>query len=131
MRISASAWTSATMDRVGTGGVGAGVGRVDASISFRLDMHLRPGRATGVNATMPQKEGLKVLSRFPEPVVCDLSRSYQIANRLMRFIWHPDRGPLASPMESGSAYSATTVGLDPVARTLGNERWHHHLATVA
>jgi hypothetical protein len=50
---------------------------------------------------MPQKEGLEVLSRFSQTIVCDLSRSYQIANGLMRFIRYPDRGQLASPMKPG------------------------------
>lgn len=34
-------------------------------------------------------------------------------------------------MEPGQACSVATIGLYPVARTLGNERWRHHLAMVA
>jgi hypothetical protein len=52
-------------------------------------MHPRPRRATGINATVPQKEGLKALSRFSQAVVCNLTRAHQIANGFMRFIWHP------------------------------------------
>lgn len=93
-------------------------------------MHSRPRRATGINATMPQKKRLQMLSRFSQPVICDLARTHQIANSFTRFIWHPYRRQLTSPMEPGQTYSVATVGLDPVARTPGNERRGHHRATM-
>ena len=94
-------------------------------------MHLRPGRATGINATMPQKEGLKVLSRFSQPVVCNLICAHRIANGVMRFIRHPYRCQLVSPVQPGQAYSVASVGLDPVTRAPEYERWGPHLTTVA
>lgn len=96
-----------------------------------MAIHPRPGRASGIDATVPQKERLKVLPRLSQPVICDFSRVHQIADCFVRFVWHPHRGQLASQMKSGQAYGVAMVGLDPVARTPGNERRRHHVAMVA
>jgi len=49
----------------------------------------------------------------------------------MHNVRNPNRRQLAGAMETGKAHSIATVRLDPVARTLGNERWRHDCAFMA
>ena len=55
---------------------------------------------------------------------------YQIAHRLVPTVRNPHRGQLASPVQLGQAGGITPIGLDPVARPLGDQRGGDHDAFV-
>ncbi len=92
---------------------------------------LRPGRAALINSAMAQQKSLKRLARLPQSVVRPFTGSHEVAYRFMYLIRHPHRGQLAGTVQSCEAYGIAPVGLDPIARALGNKRWRHHLAVMA
>lgn len=63
-------------------------------------MGTRPWFASGIDPAMTQQEGLKLLTRLFQRVAGRLTRPHQVADRLMAFIWDPDCGQLARPVQA-------------------------------
>ncbi|MCY1235648.1 hypothetical protein D9M72_482710 [compost metagenome] len=79
---------------------------------------------------MTQQERLKLLARLFQRIAGCLASPHQVADRLMSFIWNPDRGQLARAVQARQADSIPAVGLHPVARSLGHQRRCHHHAVM-
>ncbi len=82
-------------------------------------MGTRPWFAAGIDPAMTQQEGLKLLTGLLQRVAGRLARPHQIADRLMAFIWDPDRGQFARPVQARQTHGIPAVCLHPIARTFG------------
>jgi hypothetical protein len=78
-----------------------------------------------------QQKSLKMLPSLFDGVISHLTRSYEIAYRLMCFIRYPHRSQFAGSMQPCQANGIAAVGLDPVAWAFRNERWSDNLAVMA
>ena len=92
-------------------------------------MQLGPGRPAIVASLAQQKSG-KLLARPAQAMHRIEPGAHQIAHRLVPGIGNPHRRQLARPVQPGQAGGIPPVGLDPVARSLGDQRGGHHDAFV-
>ena len=92
-------------------------------------MQLRPGRPVVV-MTMAQQEAGQLLASLSKCAHRRLTRTDEIADRLMGLIRHPDRCQFTGAMQLGEVDRISPVGLDPLARLARNQRWSDHDAVV-
>ena len=83
-----------------------------------------------VMAGLAQQEPGKLLACPAQAVHRIKPRPHQIAHRLVLGIRYPHRRQLAGPMQLGQAAGIAPVGLDPVARSLRDQRGSDHDALV-
>jgi hypothetical protein len=87
--------------------------------------------ASAVNSAMAQQEGQQLLAFAPQIVRCRLARPDEIAHRLVDRIRHPHSGQFAGAMQPRQRDCIAPVGLDPLSRTLRDQRRGDHQAGVA
>ena len=93
-------------------------------------MQLGPGRPAVVAPLAQQKSG-ELLARPAQAVHRVEPRAHQIAHRLVPGIGNPHRRQLARPVQLGQAGGIPPVGLDPVARSLRDQRGSDHDAFMS
>ena len=92
-------------------------------------VHQRPGRSVVV-MTMAQQEAGKLLAGLTKCPHCGQTRPHQIADRLMCLVGNPHRRQFTSPMQLGEVDRISPIGLDPLARSAGNQRGSDYDAVV-
>ena len=90
-----------------------------------------PGLAAGEDPAMAQQKRLQMLALRAQVLHRRLARPHQLAHGLMARIRHPDGGQLAGPVQPGQGQGIAPVGLDPLARALGDQRRRDHRAVMA
>src|SRR6266851_9526135 len=53
------------------------------------------------------------------------SGTHQAAQRLVRFVRHPDRCEITTAQQPGELQRVTPIGLDLITRLFGDQRWRH------
>ena len=85
----------------------------------------RPGRAVVVPAVAQQEAG-QLLAGLAQGAHRRLTRTDEIADRLMGLIRNPDRGQFTGAMQLGKVDRIPPVGLDPLAWLARDQRWSDH-----
>jgi hypothetical protein len=84
-------------------------------------VHQGPRSAAGIDPPVAQEKGLQMLALLAQVRHCRLARPHQLAHGLMPLIRHPDGGQLAGPVQPGQGQGIPAVGLDTLARALGDQ----------
>src|SRR6516165_7458243 len=92
-------------------------------------VQLRP-RWPVIVMPMAQQEAGQLLTRLAQGAHRRLTRTHQVAHRLMRLIRHPDRGQFTGAVQLGKLGRIPPVSLDPLARLPRNQRWGNHNTLV-
>ena len=85
-------------------------------------MRQRPVAAAAINAAGPQPEGEKLLAVSPKIVRRRLAGAREIAHRFMSRVGRPNPGQFAGTMQTRQRNRIPTVRLDPLARSLRDQR---------
>src|ERR1700758_2072523 len=80
---------------------------------------------------MAQQERPQLLTRLQPRLDSVLTRSAQIAHRLVRLVRHPDGLELARARQLGQSSAVATIVLDAIARAPRDQRRGHDFAVVA
>ena len=75
-----------------------------------------------VDPSMAQQKGSQVLALLAQVRHRGLARPHQLAHRLMAGVRHPDGGQFAGAVQAGQGDGIPAVGLDALARLLGDQR---------
>jgi hypothetical protein len=90
-----------------------------------------PCRLAGINPSMPQHQRGYRLPLAAEILHGHITSSHQIPQSFVRLIGNPHVGEFSGPEQSGERDGIPPVGLDPVARFAGDQRWRNDNAIVA
>jgi hypothetical protein len=88
-------------------------------------VHQSPGWPV-VMMAMTQQEAGELLARLQSRAHCRQSHARQIADRLVGWVWNPDRRQFTSPLQFGQVNCVPPVGLDPFAGHARNQRGSDH-----
>jgi len=91
----------------------------------------RPRPNPAIDLVVAQQEALQMLACLGQDPARRRPRPHQVAHGFMRGVGDPDRCQLAGPAQSRQAGGVVAIGLHPVARPLGDQRWRHHDAIMA
>jgi len=79
---------------------------------------------------LAQQEAGQLLTGLAQRAHRRLTRTDQIADRLVGRIRHPDRGQFSSAVHLGKVDRIPPVSLDPLARLSRDQRWSNHGTVV-
>jgi hypothetical protein len=80
---------------------------------------------------MAEQEGLQVLAFGSQVLHGCFPRTDELADGFMPRVWHPNRREFAGAVQLGQGERIPSVGLDPFARTLRDQRGRDHGTVVA
>ena len=80
---------------------------------------------------MAQQEGEQLLALLAQILARRGPHPHQVAHRLMHRVGNPDPGQLARPQQPRQGDRVAPVGLDALARALGDQRGRNDIAAVA
>jgi hypothetical protein len=93
-------------------------------------MQQRPGRSVVVVAVAQQEAG-QLLTGLSQSAHRRLTRTDEIADRLVDLIGHPDRGQFTGAVQPAEVDRVSSVSLDPLARLARDQRWGNHGTVVS
>src|SRR4029079_16405082 len=85
-------------------------------------MRSGPGLVAGEDPSMAQQKRLRVLALLAQVLHGRCARAHRLSHGLSAWIRHPDGGQLPGPMQPGQGQGIAAVGLDALARALGDQR---------
>jgi hypothetical protein len=80
-----------------------------------------PGPEPRITLPMAQQKGLQMLALLAQVLHRGFACAHQITYRFVPQIWHPDRRQLSSSVQSGQSDGISVIGLNVLARPLGNQ----------